>query len=61
MIFLAIRQKVPRDLSKVLSIEFTAFAIAITIIVAAIAYWLIERPFDLKRQKLRPAMVRADQ
>ena len=54
-IFIAIRQRIPRDLSEVQSIEFTAIAIAITIIVAAIAYWLIERPFDAMRRKARPA------
>lgn len=53
-IFIAIGQRVPRDLSEVQSIEFTAIAIASAIIVATIAYWLIERPFDLIRQKARP-------
>jgi peptidoglycan/LPS O-acetylase OafA/YrhL len=54
-IFMAISQRVLGDMSKVQSIEFTTIAIAIAIIVAAIAYWLIERPFDVMRQKARPA------
>jgi peptidoglycan/LPS O-acetylase OafA/YrhL len=52
-ILAAIRQRMPDDLSKVQSIELTVVAIIATIAVAAIAYWLIERPFDfLKRRKM---------
>ena len=60
-VFIAIKQRVPVDLSKVQSIELTAIAIATTIVVAAIAYWLIERPFDLMRQKHGLRKVRANQ
>ena len=52
-VLLAISQRVPLDLSEVQSIGLTAIAIASSIIVATIAYWLIERPFDLMRRKGR--------
>ncbi len=52
-VLLAISQRVPLDLSEVQSIGLTAIAIASSIIVATIAYWLIERPFDLMRRRGR--------
>jgi peptidoglycan/LPS O-acetylase OafA/YrhL len=50
-ILLAIRRKIPGGLAQFESIELTAVAIAITTFVAAIVYWLIERPFDQIKQR----------
>jgi peptidoglycan/LPS O-acetylase OafA/YrhL len=49
-IYVTVRNIVLQDFSKVQAIEFTAVAISCTIIVASIAYWMIERPFDLMKR-----------
>jgi peptidoglycan/LPS O-acetylase OafA/YrhL len=56
-ILVAIRQRAPEDLSELQSIEFTAIAIAVTTIIAAISYWLIERPFDLMKRRRIPRVL----